>query len=83
MEKENLRDKKITENLNFKLWLKSLSPTILRRCRECGEYTLNQSKCPRCGGSVYTPIPPKFSPDDKYAKYRRMMKEEAEKRSKS
>ncbi|MGP3666891.1 MAG: RNA-protein complex protein Nop10 [Candidatus Bathyarchaeota archaeon] len=52
-----------------------MSPVLLRRCKKCGEYTLNKISCPKCGGEVYTPAPPKFSPDDKYAKYRRMMKE--------
>ena len=57
-----------------------MSPSLLRKCRKCGEYILNQTTCPRCGGEVYIPIPPKFSPDDRYARYRRMMKEEAKKR---
>ena len=57
-----------------------MSPILLRKCKKCGEYTLNPFTCPKCGGEVYIPIPPKFSPDDKYAKYRRLMKEEARKR---
>jgi H/ACA ribonucleoprotein complex subunit 3 len=40
---------------------------------------LNQEKCPYCGGKVLIPHPAKFSPQDKYAKYRRAMRvEEAE-----
>jgi len=43
---------------------------LLRKCEKCEKYTLNQEKCPHCGGKVRIPHPPKFSPDDKYAKYR-------------
>jgi len=52
---------------------------LLKKCSKCGEYTLNEVACPKCGGAVYTPRPPKFSPDDRYAKYRRALKEEARK----
>jgi len=48
---------------------------LLRRCGECGRYTLRQDACPQCGGRVNIPHPSKFSPEDKYAKYRRAMKE--------
>ena len=41
----------------------------LRRCRECGRYTLRES-CPECGGSTASAHPAKFSPDDKYMRYR-------------
>jgi len=47
---------------------------LLRRCYNCKEYTLNREKCPRCGGKLHIPHPAKFSPHDKYAKYRRAMK---------
>ncbi|MEJ2272591.1 MAG: RNA-protein complex protein Nop10 [Candidatus Bathyarchaeota archaeon] len=47
---------------------------LLRKCIKCLNYTLNQEICPRCGGNVRIPQPSKFSPDDKYAKYRRSMK---------
>lgn len=49
---------------------------LLRKCIECGKYTLKRDKCPYCGGKVKVPHPAKFSPDDKYAKYRRMLREE-------
>ena len=51
---------------------------LLRKCIKCGRYTLKKDKCPYCGGNVKIPHPAKFSPDDKYAKYRRMLKEKAE-----
>ena len=50
---------------------------LLRKCIKCGRYTLKRDKCPYCGGNVKIPHPAKFSPDDRYAKYRRMLKEEA------
>ena len=43
---------------------------LLRKCEKCEKYTLNQEVCPACGGKVHIPHPAKFSPDDKYAKYR-------------
>lgn len=43
---------------------------LLRKCENCRKYTLNTEKCPYCGGRVRIPHPPKFSPDDKYLKYR-------------
>ncbi len=45
---------------------------LLRKCVKCGRYTLNQDKCPFCGSEVRNPHPPKFSPEDRYGKYRRM-----------
>jgi len=47
---------------------------LLKKCKECGRYTLSEDKCPYCGGRLGSPKPPKFSPEDKYGKYRRMMK---------
>jgi len=47
---------------------------LLRKCVKCGEYTLSQESCPVCGGEVRIPHPAKFSPEDKYAKYRRAMR---------
>ena len=43
---------------------------------QCGKYTLNLEKCPYCGGVVRVPHPARFSPQDKYAKYRRAMRVE-------
>jgi len=47
---------------------------LLRKCTRCGKYTLNKECCPYCGGKVQVPHPPKFSPDDKYLKYRMGLK---------
>ena len=41
----------------------------LRRCAECGQYTL-KDPCRKCGGQTVSAHPAKFSPDDKYARYR-------------
>ena len=48
---------------------------LLRKCVKCGEYTLKHESCPVCGGDLRIPHPAKFSPEDKYAKYRRAMRE--------
>jgi len=42
-------------------------------CTKCKEYTLKE-KCPRCGRKTIENKPPKFSPEDRYAHYRRMTK---------
>jgi len=45
--------------------------TILK-CVKCGKYTFNAACL--CGGNPLTPKPAKFSPEDKYADYRRKAK---------
>jgi len=47
----------------------------MRKCPNCKIYTLKEI-CPKCGGKTYMPIPPKFSPEDPYGKYRRMLRKE-------
>ncbi len=47
---------------------------LARKCTECKRYTLRKDRCPYCGGIVRIPHPAKFSPDDKYAKYKGMMR---------
>ena len=42
---------------------------LMRKCTKCSRYTLKET-CPVCGSPTKVPHPPKFSPDDKYAKYR-------------
>ena len=39
----------------------------------CGAYTLKQV-CPKCSSAAFSPRPPKYSPDDAYASYRREAK---------
>ncbi|HOT04085.1 MAG TPA: RNA-protein complex protein Nop10 [Methanolinea sp.] len=45
----------------------------LRRCPRDRTYTL-QDNCPACGGPTVSAHPARFSPDDRYGKYRREMK---------
>jgi H/ACA ribonucleoprotein complex subunit 3 len=47
---------------------------LLRKCVACGRYTLARDRCPYCGGALRVPHPPRFSPDDKYVKYRYELK---------
>ncbi|MFZ0327243.1 MAG: RNA-protein complex protein Nop10 [Nitrososphaeraceae archaeon] len=42
---------------------------LLRRCPSCGTYTLKY-ECPKCSSSTVSPHPAKYSPDDRYARYR-------------
>ncbi|MHA1409195.1 MAG: RNA-protein complex protein Nop10 [Candidatus Odinarchaeia archaeon] len=46
----------------------------LRKCTECGRYTILNEKCPYCSGPTRNPHPPKFSIVDQYGEYRRKMK---------
>jgi H/ACA ribonucleoprotein complex subunit 3 len=50
---------------------------LLSVCEKCRAYTLKKDACPYCGGKVRVPHPPKFSPDDKYLKYRMALKLES------
>ena len=47
----------------------------MKKCRSCGEYTIQES-CPYCEGTVGVVYPPKYSPEDKYGKYRRLLKKQ-------
>jgi H/ACA ribonucleoprotein complex subunit 3 len=45
-------------------------PKILHFCPKCNEYTMSTKICEKCGTSIKNPHPPKYSPQDKYQKYR-------------
>jgi len=45
----------------------------IKKCDSCGTYTMKDA-CPKCGAATKHPHPPKFSPEDKYGKWRRMAK---------
>ncbi|ENN96652.1 RNA-binding protein Nop10p [Methanocaldococcus villosus KIN24-T80] len=45
----------------------------IRKCPKCGKYTLKDI-CIYCGEKTFVPKPPKFSLEDKWGKYRRMLK---------
>jgi len=49
--------------------------TLLRKCSSCREYTLKEP-CPKCGGTTFMTMPAKYSPEDRYGKYRRRLKNE-------
>ena len=41
----------------------------LRKCTKCNRYTLKEM-CNKCGENTINVHPAKFSPDDKYLRYR-------------
>lgn len=43
-------------------------------CDKCNQYTL-ENEC-KCGGEASDVRPPKYSPEDKYKKYRQLEKKE-------
>jgi H/ACA ribonucleoprotein complex subunit 3 len=45
----------------------------MRKCTVCKVYTF-KATCPKCNGKSINPEPPKYSPENKYGKYRRMFK---------
>jgi H/ACA ribonucleoprotein complex subunit 3 len=49
-----------------------MTEALLRRCRGCGKYTL-AAACPHCGGVAGSPHPARFSPQDRWGKYRRAL----------
>ncbi|TRO53916.1 RNA-protein complex protein Nop10 [Candidatus Bathyarchaeota archaeon] len=53
---------------------------LLRRCTKCRGYTLKET-CPFCGGEAVSPHPAKFSLDDKYRKYKLLMRRMAQEKA--
>ncbi|MBI2545244.1 MAG: RNA-protein complex protein Nop10 [Candidatus Aenigmarchaeota archaeon] len=45
----------------------------MKKCSGCSNYTL-KGICPKCGAKAINPNPPKYSPEDKYGKYRRLQR---------
>lgn len=45
----------------------------IMKCPNCGRYTM-KAVCDNCGEKTVTPVPPKYSPDDKFGEYRRRAK---------
>ncbi|HLC90809.1 MAG TPA: nucleolar RNA-binding Nop10p family protein [Candidatus Nanoarchaeia archaeon] len=43
------------------------------QCVSCRKYTLSET-CSPCGTATVRPLPPKYSPQEKYADYRRKIK---------
>jgi H/ACA ribonucleoprotein complex subunit 3 len=48
--------------------------SLMRRCGACSRYSLVE-KCPKCGAATVIPIPPRYSPEDRYSSYRKRMRE--------
>jgi len=42
-------------------------------CKECDAFSMKKN-CPKCDSEIHPTMPAKYSPMDKYAKYRRMAK---------
>ncbi len=53
-----------------------MTESLLRVCRGCQRYTL-KADCPTCGGPTRTPHPARFSPQDRWGRYRRALLESA------
>ena len=45
----------------------------MRKCLKCGKYTFKEI-CEECKIPTVFPKPPRYSPTNKYGKYRRMVK---------
>jgi len=45
----------------------------MKKCPSCKIYTLKEV-CPKCNGKTVSPEPPKYSPENKYGRYRRLLK---------
>ena len=42
---------------------------LLFKCRNCSRYTMEEN-CPKCGRATVMAATARYSPDDKYARYR-------------
>ncbi|MBW9223509.1 RNA-protein complex protein Nop10 [Methanothermococcus sp. SCGC AD-155-E23] len=54
----------------------------IRKCPRCKRYTLKDI-CSVCGEKTVTVKPPRFSLEDRYGKYRRMLKRSLKSKEKS
>jgi len=45
----------------------------IMKCQNCGAYTL-KTTCEKCNGKAVHAQPARYSPEDRYGKYRLMMK---------
>lgn len=44
------------------------------KCPECGKYSMADA-CKDCGAVNLSPHPPRYSPEDRYGRYRRKLKQ--------
>ncbi|MGI0053024.1 MAG: RNA-protein complex protein Nop10 [Thermoplasmata archaeon] len=49
-----------------------MTESLLHRCPACQRYTLAEA-CPEGHGPATTPHPARYSPQDRYARYRRAL----------
>ena len=49
-----------------------MTESLLRVCRGCHRYTFAPS-CPSCTGPTRSPHPARFSPQDRWGRYRRAL----------
>lgn len=49
-----------------------MSEVEMRVCRHCHQYTLGE-RCATCAGAVQSPHPARYSPQDRYGRYRRAL----------
>lgn len=49
-------------------------------CQKCENYTM-KNECSKCGNKTIRNIPPRYSPEDRNAKYRRKIKKDILKES--
>jgi len=54
----------------FSIEIKQINMMRMRKCSGCNLYTFKE-KCPKCGAKTVSPQPPRFSPEDRFGKYRR------------
>ncbi|MDA4137215.1 MAG: RNA-protein complex protein Nop10 [Thaumarchaeota archaeon] len=54
--------------------------SLLCKCPSCGAYTM-KTACPKCGAATVTCHPARYSPDDKYARYRNPLAYQEEKQT--
>lgn len=47
----------------------------IKKCPSCKVYTFKEI-CPQCNEKTIAPMPPSFSPEDRYGKYRRKLIQE-------
>jgi len=47
--------------------------TLIFHCKSCDMFTISK-QCTKCNSITSNPLPPRFSPQDKYGKYRRMLR---------
>lgn len=51
--------------------------SLMKKCLSCGTYSLKDT-CPSCGGPAGNPMPPRYSPEDRYGAYRRKLRKEGD-----